>query len=173
MARESAIVIVVSELEPIVSPVRRWYDPAASQGVPPHITLLYPWREPPLMGEDLQAVQAAISGIEPYVITFRGVGRFERTLFLQPDDRGETKALIARLTERFPEHPPYGGRVTDAVPHLTIAEVAGDLEPILNSYAPSLLAALPVEVEVRDVCVLESRDDGQWIVAARIPLAAP
>lgn len=172
MPRQSAIVLVIPEVEPIVSPVRRWYDPAASQGVPAHITLLHPWREPPLMGADLQAVETAVRGITPFTITFRGVGRFERTLFLQPDDRGETRALIARLTERFPEHPPHGGQHGETVPHLTVAEVAGDLDPLLASHAPSLLAALPIEVLVQHVSVLESRDDGQWIVAARIPLTS-
>lgn len=173
MPRESAIVLVIPEVEPIVAPVRRWYDPSAAHGVPAHITLLYPWREPPLMGVDLQAIEAALRGTAPYSVTFRGVGRFERTLFLQPDDRGETRALMARLAERFPEHPPHGGQHTEAVPHLTVADVPGDLEPLLASYAPALLAALPIEVPVQAVSIIESRDDGQWIVAARIPLAAP
>ena len=171
MPRESALVITVPELEPLVSPVRRWYDPAEALGAPPHVTLLYPWRTPPLMGDDFQAVQTALAGIEPYTIAFRGIGRFEHTLFLQPDDIGWTRWLIAKLIEAFPEHPPYGGAMDTIVPHLTIAEVPGDLGPVLSTYAPSLLAALPVEIEVRHVSVLESRDDGRWVVAARLPLA--
>jgi hypothetical protein len=41
---ESAL--VVPEAEPLVKPFRDRYDPSAAAGVPAHITLLYPFKQP-------------------------------------------------------------------------------------------------------------------------------
>ena len=43
---ESALVVVVPEAEQLVGPFREKYDPSAAAGMPPHITLLYPFKPP-------------------------------------------------------------------------------------------------------------------------------
>jgi hypothetical protein len=43
MANESAIIMPVAEVEPIVSPLRLQCDQSAALGVAAHITLLFPF----------------------------------------------------------------------------------------------------------------------------------
>jgi hypothetical protein len=43
---ESALIIVVPEAERLVKPFRDRHDPSAKDGVPAHITLLYPFKPP-------------------------------------------------------------------------------------------------------------------------------
>jgi hypothetical protein len=65
----SAIVIQIERLRPLIG---RWWErtPAAAHGMPPHLTLLVPWRSPPLSDLDLREllsrVEMAFPGTPPY-----------------------------------------------------------------------------------------------------------
>ena len=65
---ESAIDISVPELAELVDHWRMATVPVASQGVPPHITLRYPWRPAPLQPADLHKVAAAVMDIPPCIL---------------------------------------------------------------------------------------------------------
>lgn len=134
VVRESGIILVVPEVEPLVGAIRDAHDRVARLGVPAHITLLYPWCTPPIDDADLVRLRKAVAGVAAYDLIFRGIGRFERALYLRPDDDGQTVNLMTRIAAAFPEHPPYAGQFTNQVPHLTIAE-AGPLEPVLAAFA--------------------------------------
>lgn len=170
VVQESGIILVVPEVELLVGAIRDTHDRVARLGVPAHITLLYPWCTPPIEDGDLDRLRNAIKGFAPFALTFRGVGRFERTLYLRPDDDGQTATLTASIAAAFPEHPPYGGRFPSHVPHLTVAEVESPLEPHLTTVAPVLLAGLPIEARATAVTVMESGEDGRWSTRAVIPL---
>lgn len=167
---ESAVILTITEAEPIVSAARLKHDRVASLGVPAHITLLYPWCPPPIREADLNRLRLAIRGVPPFQLMFRGIGRFERVLFLRPDDQGQIVALIASIAGAFPEQPPYGGRFSDPVPHLTVAEVSGDLQPVIEELAAGILQLLPFQAEADALTVIESDSQGLWSVAARLPL---
>ena len=167
--RESGVIITIPEVEPLVGTIRNAHDRVARLGVPAHITLLYPWYTPPIDDDALTRLRAAIERFEPYPLIFRGIGRFERALYLRPDDDGQTLDLMARICAAFPAHPPYGGQFTQQVPHLTVAEADGSLEPLITTFAPSLLAGLPIKTSVSAVTVMESGDDGRWSTRAVIP----
>ena len=170
--RESGIILVVSEAEPLVGAIRHEHDRVARLGVPAHITLLYPWVTPPIDEAAVQRLRAAVDRAAPYEIVFRGIGRFERALYLRPDDDGQTLDLAGRIAAFFPDYPPYGGRFASPVPHLTVAEVEESLEPIIHTCGPALLAGLPLAATVTSVTVMESGDDGLWSVRATVPLLA-
>lgn len=75
---------------------------------------------------DTAARVAAAS--EPFGYRFASTGWFEdEVLYLAPEDPAPFVRLTGRLSEAFPEHPPYGGRFTEITPHLTVAR-AGDTE---------------------------------------------
>jgi len=46
MSIESALMVLVPEDELLVKPFRDRYDPSAADGVPAHVTLLYPFKPP-------------------------------------------------------------------------------------------------------------------------------
>ena len=50
---ESAIVALISEAENLVEPFRRRYDPSAAAGVPAHVTILYPFKPPHALTDDV------------------------------------------------------------------------------------------------------------------------
>jgi 2'-5' RNA ligase len=172
MGRESAIVISVPEYAPLLDRWRVPTVPVASQGVPPHVTLLYPWRLAPVSAADIVAVSAAVSGVPPFSLTFGTLGRFPGVLYLRPGPDTELRALTQRLAEAFPDTPPYGGQHADPIPHLTVAQADSeeDLARIDEDVARELASHLPLVLDVDKVSVIEQGDSGVWSVRAVIGL---
>ncbi|MHC4816813.1 MAG: hypothetical protein ACYTF8_01960 [Planctomycetota bacterium] len=54
---ESSVDIHLAELADLVSPWREATVEVAARGVPPHITLLYPWKPPPIETSDIRAFE--------------------------------------------------------------------------------------------------------------------
>ena len=171
--RESAIDIGLPELAELVDQWRMPTVPVASQGVPPHITLLYPWRPAPLQPGDIHDVATAVAGIAPFTLTFQQVGRFPGALFLTPEPEGLVRRLSRQLVQAFPETPPYGGQFgSDPTPHLTIA--LAETEEELNRLQADIIARLeplfPLLVSVHALSLEEEVANGMWQVSATIEL---
>jgi 2'-5' RNA ligase len=152
MANESAVIIPIPEVEPIVGPLRLQYDPAAQLGVPAHITLLYPFCPPHTLAGHVNALRHVCDSIEAFSFSFTGVRRFPATAYLHPD-RSETFAQITRtLMERWPDCRPYSGAFADITPHLTVADkVDGET---LDAVEAALRSRLPIKCIAQEVWLL-------------------
>lgn len=170
MPNETAIVLLVPEVGASIDAIRATHDPSAAQGVPAHVTLLYPWVPAPAQALDLERLRTVIAAFEAYDMTFRALGAFERTLYLAPADIGETTRLATAIFDAFPDYPPYRGAVGEFVPHLTIADGIADLGVVRRESDPAVAATLPIESTVRSVAVLASDAKGMWRVAYTLPL---
>lgn len=171
--RESAIDICLPELAELLDQWRVPTIPITSQGVPPHITLLYPWRPAPLQPTDLNEAAVAVAGLAPFTVTFRHIGRFHGALILSPEPEDVLRTLIQRLVRAFPETPPYGGQFgADFTPHLTVAKAATEAE--LTGLQADMLARLesqlPLRLPVHALCIHEEGTDGTWQVSSTIEL---
>ena len=135
---QTAIIVPVGAAEPIVGRWRTRFDPAAAAGVPAHVTIIYPF----LFGKDIDEdvvgeVRRLVARHPSFTVTFTGCGRFPDVLFLVPDPDHPFRALTTEVFGRWPEAPPYGGMITDPVPHLTI------------THGASLKEAAEAELDVR------------------------
>src|SRR5277367_3174305 len=79
MGNESAIIIPVPEVEPIVGPLRLEYDGTARLGVPAHITVLYPFCPPQTVGTEIETLREACRSIEMFPFSFTEVRPTERS----------------------------------------------------------------------------------------------
>jgi 2'-5' RNA ligase len=171
--RESAIDICLPELAELIDQWRLSTIPVAAQGVPPHITLLYPWRTAPLQPGDLNEAAAAVVGITPFTVTFRRVGRFPGVLFLSPEPENVVRILIRRLVRAFPETPPYGGQFgADPTPHLTIAQATTEeeLSRLQAEISARLEPVFPLSLPVHALSIEEEGADGRWQISSTIEL---
>jgi 2'-5' RNA ligase len=124
---ESAINIHVPELSDVLRP---WRKATEAKGVPPHVTLLYPWRQAPLRAVDIDQLRAAIANTRTFTIRFVAIERFPaRALYLKIEEESQIRALMRKLHATFSDTPPYGGVFSDVIPHLTIATAETDAEP--------------------------------------------
>jgi 2'-5' RNA ligase len=171
---ETAVVVAVPEAEGIVGRFRACLDQAAAWGVPPHVTVLYPFVAPDAVDERLLTRLAEVIGLTPaFDLTLARVCWFgDDTLWLGPETDGPFRTLTAAVWRSFPEYPPYGGAHADPVPHLTIGHDA-PIE-LLRAAAQAIEPRLPIRARVTTVHLMQgSRDAGSWHTVAALPLADP
>lgn len=169
---DSGLVLRVPEVDPVIGHWRQRFDSVASLGVPAHVTVLYPWIPAGLLtDDDLAAVTAIAAATDPIELTFAAFGRFPELLWLDPQPGTAILALIAAVTDRWPDYPPYGGRYgSRPVPHLTVADSANPAE--LEALVADVEQLLPVPARIAELSLVVRRADG-WDMARTFPFRAP
>jgi 2'-5' RNA ligase len=168
--RESSIDILVPELSDLLRP---WREASAAKGVPPHVSLLYPWRTPPVTADDIAVLRAAIARVRKFAIRFVAIERFTaRALYLKIADESPVRALMRTIHAAFPDSPPYGGEFPDPAPHLTVAKASAEakLDQLQQELSFTLGSHLPLSIEVRSVAVMEEDAEGFWRRTDELPL---
>lgn len=167
----SGLVLVVPELEPFTDDVRATHDPAARAGMPPHVTLLYPFVPMPLFGPAHRAALAETAArFAPFDLRFSRIARFPQVLWLAPEPEAPVVALTQALCAAFPDYPPYGGQFDTVIPHVTLAQAD---EARLDALEPAVQArfATPVTTRVAAVSLFATRAR-RWREVERFPLGA-
>jgi len=168
----SAVAVAVPEAVPAVDGWReRTCLAKPSLGIPPHVTVLFPFMAP-------EQIDAAVLGelrrIASQTPCFRfrlgETGRFAATLYLAPDPAEPFIHLTGEIVERFPDWKPYGGVFESVVPHLTVAE--GNAA-VLDEVEVDVRRALPIKAVAREALVIaETRSDTRWHTVARLPFGS-
>lgn len=169
---ESAIDIHVAETLRVIG---RWYSQtdAAKDGMPPHITLLYPWRPHPLRDNDLSTLRGALAGMHRFFVSFNTVGRFPGVLYLVPAPSIRLRELILRLSDAFPDTPPYGGTFgLNPEPHLTVFKATESVLDAVEREVRAAIVADPITVEIREVTVDAEVAPNRWVPTHQVHLSA-
>lgn len=168
----SALVVRVPAAEPLVSAYREELDPAARDGMPAHVTVLYPFAPPDRLPSDLSTeLRALYATITPFTLRFGQTASFPGVLYLVPEPEDPLLELIHATVQRFPEHPPYGGAFPDPVPHLTIAHTASAEEhvAVTRRFLADLARSGPIATRVTEVSLM-MRTRGRWRLGHVVPL---
>lgn len=161
--------VLVPEAEPVVGRWRSSLDPSAADGMPAHVTVLYPWfraREltPGLLAE-LGRVAAACPAFDA---GFDRVDRFEETLWLAPSPPEPFAVLTEAVRRRWPEHPPFAGRHEVVVPHLTVGD---GIDPAAHAHVVTgIETGLPVRSRVAELTLMAQDRADRWAVHSSYPL---
>jgi hypothetical protein len=169
---ESALVIMVPEAEPLVRPFRERHDPSAAAGVPAHITLLYPFLAPDAVdARVLDDLSACFAPFVPISFALASIRRFPEVLYLAPDPAEPFRQLTLAIWDRYPQTPPYGGKWPDIVPHLSVAQLADEmqLERIAGEFAPVAQAVMPITATANEIALIDNRM-GRWHIRATFAL---
>lgn len=174
---ETALLLPVPAAEPAVGRHRARLDGAARDGVPAHITVLYPFLPPAGIGEPLLASLGRLfAGFAAFEFTLDRVGWFgEDVVWLGPCDPVPFTALTGLVFTAFPSCPPYGGQHPAVIPHLTIGHAGG--VQALRAAAESVRLCLPIEATAAEVILMAGprpgtpgTPPGQWRTVAAFPL---
>jgi hypothetical protein len=166
----SAVIVAI----PIPAPlerIRRANVPLALSGVPPHVTVLFPF----VPAADLRTADrrrlVAIAGVVPaFDVAFRSLERFDDALYLEPDGNGPFRRLTVALAAAWPACPPSGDPAIapdDVVPHLTLS--IGEPEAF-DGLAAVAVRSLPFVRQVSHLTVIVEDASGRWRTRWRIPL---
>ena len=174
---ETALLLPVPAAEPAVSRHRAQLDEAARDGVPAHITVLYPFVPPAGISKPLLASLGRLfAGFAAFEFTLDRVGWFgEEVVWLGPRDPAPFSPLTSAAFTAFPCCPPYGGQHAEVIPHLTIGHAGG--QQALRAAAESVRPCLPIEATAAEVILMAGprpgtpdTPPGQWRTVTAFPL---
>ncbi|MGK2881430.1 MAG: 2'-5' RNA ligase family protein [Mycobacterium sp.] len=169
---KSAVLIAVPEAQTAVGAHRSRFDPSATWGVPPHVTVLYPFVRPEEIDDDVLAkLGAAIASVPSFDTVFARTAWFgDDVLYLAPEQDAPFCTLMTAVWEAFGALPPYGGGVPDVTPHLTIGHDAP--RTALQKAAEDVAAHLPIPVRVSSALLMAGcAEPDSWRTVATFPLA--
>jgi 2'-5' RNA ligase len=164
---ESAIIVPIT-VPPVVNLLRNRMDPSAAQGVPAHVTLLYPFMPVLSLDDEVRARITSIVASEPqFRVAFESVERWPNVVHLRPDPAEPFRRLTAALFDAFPDYPPYEGVHPEVIPHLTIAQDVPDDYYAAAEHA--LPASLPIRDWVREAWLIGHLPEQPWHTLWRLP----
>jgi 2'-5' RNA ligase len=172
----TVIIVPVPEAEPAVDLLRRANTPDGAEGMPAHVTLIYPFTDDSqLAAGRIAEVRAVLEQFCAFEFVLSKVRRFdnlpsESYVWLAPTPSGPFVQMIEALASAFPEHPPFGGAFATVIPHLTIA--ASIDEDLLDQVANQAADTLPIKARAETARIMR-RIDGQWRLVAEFRLASP
>jgi 2'-5' RNA ligase len=144
----------------------------AADGLPAHLTMLYPFVEPGRLGPHIRAALAEVAARHrPFDYILAGAAQWPDTVYVAVDPISPFVALQANLARAFPDFPIYG---RDAgfgfVPHVTIAEGRSVDDPA--TLADRGWRALPRPVRASSLDAIAQGELGRWRTVWRIPLGS-
>jgi 2'-5' RNA ligase len=179
--RESALLLLVPAAEDAVGAQRARLDSSARDGVPAHVTVLYPFLPPAEIGPEVLAeLSRLFAGMPRFSFTLDQVRWFgESVVWLGASDESPFRALTGLAVAAYPSCPPYQGAHEDVVPHLTIGHLTighphGPAE--LRAAGEAVRPLLPITAEATEVTLMagptpgRSGPPGQWQTVASFPL---
>jgi 2'-5' RNA ligase len=164
---ETALVVLVPELEPLVGHWRRSSTDDGARGMPPHVTLIYPFADDGDVERYLHAADRVFAEVASFEVAFTGLRRWPDVLYLAPEPAEPFVALVERLTGAFPDYLPYGGAYDEIVPHLTLAQ--GD-DVRFDEIETAVRPFLPLRVRVERAWLMAETSEG-WRRHTSFPLA--
>ena len=166
---QTGLVLHVPEVRSIVGPIRRKHDPAASVGMPPHVTLIYPFMDSRAFDAAARRrLNSVCATTSPISMRFKGCGMFDRVLWLAPEPEEPIIGLVRSMAAAFPDYPPFGGAFAEIIPHLTVAHGDPSVFPKLQRRLERALASA-LEAEVRQISWFGLSEEG-WIELGRFDL---
>ena len=161
----TALVVVVPEAEDLVTDVRLSHDPSAKEGMPAHITILYPfmpWAE--ITTATYRALHSLAAENPCFSFQLAFTDRFPGVLYLEPVPHEPFQCLTDTVCRSFPGLSPYGGTVAWPHPHLTIAQTTDPehLDAIARAFLASHGRKLPLKACAKSLSLV-AKCDGMWM----------
>lgn len=162
----SALLVPVPEVEGLLGDLHR--GSSGTDGLPPHVTVLFPFLEPAsLEAPVLDRLASAFGRRRAFSFSLTGVDTFPGVVWLVPEPGRAFLELTEAVVELWPERVPYGDATLEVVPHLTVGR--GRLR---RRWRRTIEAALPIEARASEVLLMTEDADGTWTTSARFPLGA-
>ena len=161
---ESALVVLVPEAEPVVRPFRDKYDPSAVDGMPAHVTLLYPFLPPDEIGPTVLAeLRTRFQRFSPFRFALGELRRFPGVLYLAPEPGEPFRELTTAIWQGYPDYPPYGGRHPDIQPHLSVAMDDDErrIDAVAEAFARASVGELPVRAAAQEIALMDNSSE-RW-----------
>lgn len=169
---QSVILIPVPSADPIISKWREKYDRVVLHGIPSHITLLFPFKDPHQIAQEIiQKLKGIFSNIKQFSFVLDKINTFPNVIFLDPNPREKFIKLTEAIVHVFPENPPYEGKYKSINPHITIAAELTDIIKQTDSLKKQIEADisknLPIQCVAKEAWLMIEDKNGEWHIRSK------
>ena len=167
LGRPTALYVPVPSGRRLVETARALGARGVSPGLPPHVTVLYPFLPGHRVGPREQRHLGRLArGVPAFDLRLGSLARFAQgVLYVEPEPADPFLRLVEAVRRQWPGVEPYGGAFDEVVPHVTVSN-----GPEPDGLGAALEPLLPVEATV-EVLALAWRDwRGRWRTLAEYPL---
>ncbi len=145
------------------------HDPSASAGIPPHVTLMYPFLPPAHLTEQVvNELERLAANVTPFDFVLTNVREFgQGVVYLEPEPAEPFVTLSNEIGRRFGLLP-FGGEFGDVLlPHLTLAmpQVHSATQRIADTLAP----VLPIKLHADQAWLMVGDSKTRWTRTRRLP----
>jgi hypothetical protein len=122
----TAPIVPIPQANRTLDLIRRRLDPSERQGMPAHVTVLWPFLS---LGEldagAEQRLRSTLAAMEGFSCCFGTTGWFDRrVLFLEPAPTDRFVQVTEAVVAAFPSCLPYRGEYAEIRPHCTVGDGA-------------------------------------------------
>lgn len=166
---QTGVIIPVPAVDELLATVATRYPGTVREGIPAHLSVLYPFIAAEQVDEQLIGVLSGLfTGQSPISVSFAAVRRNAGFVYLPPRPAGRIAQLVGTVRQRWPEVTPYAGLYGDVEPHVTIA-ICSSAETAVRIERDTH-PVLPIPAELREAWLVEF--DGKWSLRARFEFGA-
>jgi hypothetical protein len=158
----SALSLVIRDADPFDAVRRDFAARPVAQGIPFHVTLLYPFAprdelSAPFLADarDFFACQA------PLEFALTRIAHWPTVVYAVPEPDGRLIRCMRALHARYPQWPPYEGIHDTVLPHATLG-VDIDAEAVRGEIERRVAPHLPHPCSFSEVTVLEEFTPERW-----------
>ncbi len=156
--------IAVPEVDPLIRSLGVLPD---GNGLPPHVSVLYPFLAPPTLGPSVdEALARVVGNHRAFDFALTGLGTFPGVVWLAPEPERPFLDLGDSVIAEWPDLSRYGGAYPTEVAHLTVARGR-----IRRSWRATVAAAVPIRARATEVLLMVERSSGTWSVLRRFALS--
>lgn len=166
---ESGVLVPVLNVGPLVQELRLQYDPSAKAGIPPHITLMFPFLPPSELTEPkIDALEALLSVEDRFEFSLTRVREFEQgVVYLEPEPAEPFIRFARKIGDSFGLLP-FGGEFGDTpVPHLTVTTPDSGLTRL--EIATRLAPVLPIRTVADAAWLMVGNTSSTWTIVREMP----
>jgi len=155
---QSAVAILLPELDTYVGAYRQKYDPSAHFGFPPHMTILWPFMRPDQITEETETqLSRLFSSFRKFHIQFSKTGKSPTGKYLIPNPSDPIIKMISAAKKLFPDYPLYRDKDYQPNPHITIIHEKDPekLDLVSAKLDREIEKSFPIQTRVKNVWLLE------------------
>lgn len=165
---QTGVAIPVPEADPLLAAVAMRFPEAVRQGVPAHVSVLYPFLPAEKLDDRvISGLSELFAGQPAMSVTFGACHRSGEFVALRPEPIEGLEELVSDARRRWPEVLPYEGLYGGVEPHVTVAlHTTEERAAVVESeIVPEWL---PISAELREAWLLIF--NGRWTVRQRFEL---
>lgn len=168
---QSVILIPAPSADPIISKWRKRYDQVVLHGIPSHITLLFPFKDPSkITPEIIQKLKGIFSNVKQFSFVLDRIKTFPNVIFLDPNPREEFIKLTEAIVHVFPENPPYERKYKSINPHTTIAAKLSDIKQtdlLKKQIEADISKNFPIQCIAKEAWLMIEDENGEWHIRSK------